>query len=42
MSTWQIRKANPVTRKKIRLYAIQHELSTAEALDQLVEIALTK
>lgn len=42
MSTWQVRNASTTTRKRIRLYAVQHELTTAQALDQLIEIALTK
>jgi hypothetical protein len=42
MSTWQIRNVKFSTRKKIKLYAIQHELTTAQALDKIIELALKK
>ena len=37
---WRIRDVDPDIRKKIKWYAVQHEMSIAEALKELVGIAL--
>lgn len=39
---WRIRDMDPETIKKIKWYAVQHELTMAQAIKQLVEKALTK
>lgn len=36
---WRIRDVDPETRKRIKWYAVQHELSIAQALKELVEAA---
>jgi hypothetical protein len=39
---WRIRDVDPETRKRIKWYAVQHNMSIAEALKALVELALDK
>lgn len=41
-SIWRVRDMDPETIKKIKWYAIQHELSMAQALTALVNKALRK
>lgn len=36
---WQIRDVKPATRHMIRVYAIQHGITTAQALDRLATLA---
>ncbi len=38
-STWQIRKVLPETKRIIRVYAAEHNLTLAEALDKLAKLA---
>lgn len=40
MAIWQIRDADPATRRRIRLYAVANQLTTAQALTALIDLAL--
>lgn len=37
---WRIRNVDDATRKKVRLYALQHDMSVGNALKALVDLAL--
>lgn len=37
---WRIRNVDDATRKRIRLYALQHDMGVGEALKSLVELAI--
>lgn len=38
---WFIRDVDEVTKKKIKMYALEHDLTIAKALQHLVELALS-
>lgn len=42
MPFWQIRNVDESTITKVRVYAAQHQLTLAQALAKLVELALQK
>jgi len=41
-NTWRVRDMDPETRKKIKMYAVEHDLSVAEAIKRLVDLVLGK
>jgi hypothetical protein len=38
---WGVRNVDPTVIKSVRLYALEHNINVAEALKELVELALT-
>lgn len=39
-NTWRVRNLDEDTRKRIKVYAAEHDITTAEAVKRLVNIAL--
>jgi hypothetical protein len=37
---WIVRGVHPDVRKQVRLYAVEHDITVAQALKELVELAL--
>lgn len=39
-NVWRVRDMDPHVRKQIKMYALQHEMTVAQALKELVSLAL--
>lgn len=42
MANWQIRGVDSETRRLIRIYAATHNMTVAEALAEIIKLALNK
>lgn len=39
-NVWQVRNMDEDTKKKVKMYAVEHDLTIAQAIEQLIKLAL--